>query len=54
MLNMAKHQGYVTKDCTLHGVIVMSEVNVGKNPCKGCQLPRVDCGSLVAYTEGEL
>lgn len=42
-LVMAKMQGYVPKKCLLGGVIVMSEVNSGKSPCRGCNGPREKC-----------
>lgn len=40
---MAKHQGYVPKTCLLGGVVVMDEVNNGRNPCWGCEGPRERC-----------
>jgi len=43
MLNMAKMQGYVPKTCLLGGVIVMDLVNTGKDPCNGCNGPRIKC-----------
>jgi hypothetical protein len=44
MLGMAKMQGYVLQRCLLGGVVVMSEVNEGRNPCWGCEGPREKCG----------
>ena len=43
-LEMAKMQGYVPQGCLLSGVIVMSEIGVGKSPCAGCNGPREKCG----------
>ena len=43
MLDMAKAQGYVPKTCLLNGMIVMGEINKGKNPCWGCNGPRHKC-----------
>lgn len=43
-LGMAKMQGYVPKTCLLGGAVVMGEVNVGRNPCWGCEGPRERCG----------
>jgi len=42
-LGMAIMQGYVPKTCLLNGVIVMSEVGSGRNPCHGCNGPRDKC-----------
>ena len=46
MLAMAKMQGYVPNDCLLGGVVVMSEINKGINPCLGCNGPRQKCGGI--------
>lgn len=43
LLDMAKRQGYVPVTCLLGGPIVMGEVNVGRDPCAGCNGPRVKC-----------
>ena len=43
-LGMAKRQGYVPCGCLLGGVVVMSEVEQGRNPCWGCEGPRERCG----------
>jgi hypothetical protein len=43
-LGMAKMQGYVPKGCLLGGIVVMSEVSAGRNPCWGCEGPRERCG----------
>lgn len=43
-LGMAKMQGYVPKTCLLGGIVVMSEVSAGRNPCWGCEGPREKCG----------
>lgn len=42
-LGMAKMQGYVPKTCLLGGAIVMQEVDIGNNPCWGCNGPRERC-----------
>ena len=42
-LQMAIHQGYVPGTCLLGGVIVLDEVNKGRNPCWGCNGPRERC-----------
>jgi hypothetical protein len=42
-LGMAKQQGYVPVTCLLGGVVVMSEINRGHNPCWGCEGPREIC-----------
>lgn len=42
-LEMAKMQGYVPKTCLLGGIVVMSEINHGLNPCWGCNGPRPRC-----------
>ena len=42
-LGMAKMQGYVPQGCLLGGVVVMDEVNNGRNPCWGCEGPRDKC-----------
>jgi hypothetical protein len=42
-LSMAKHQGYVPPKCLLGGVVAMSEVNAGRDPCAGCNGPREKC-----------
>lgn len=42
-LTMAKGQGYVPKGCLLGGLVVMSIVNDGGDPCKGCEGPREIC-----------
>jgi hypothetical protein len=43
MLGMATMQGYVPKTCLLAGVVVMSEINAGRDPCAGCAGPREKC-----------
>ncbi len=43
MLSMAKGQGYVPQTCLLGGIVVMSEVNGGRDPCAGCNGPRERC-----------
>ena len=43
-LEMAKMQGYVPQECLLGGMVVMSEINAGRNPCWGCAGPREKCG----------
>lgn len=42
-LAMAKMQGYVPKACLLGGLVVMGEVQAGRNPCWGCEGPRERC-----------
>lgn len=44
MLGMAIMQGYVKGSCLLGGIVVMREVQAGKNPCWGCNGPREKCG----------
>lgn len=41
--DMAIHQGYVPVTCTLKGEIVMGAVNVGQDPCQGCEENRSVC-----------
>lgn len=36
LLSMAKKQGYAPKNCLLGGIVVMSEVSAGRDPCTGC------------------
>lgn len=43
MLAMAIGQGYVPKTCLLGGIVVMDEVNAGRDPCAGCNGPREKC-----------
>lgn len=42
-LEMAITQGYVPPTCLLGGVVVMSEVGRGNDPCAGCEGPREKC-----------
>lgn len=42
-LGMAKMQGYVPPTCLLGGIVVMSEINEGRDPCAGCAGPRKKC-----------
>lgn len=42
-LQMATAQGYVPRTCLLGGVVVMSEVRDGRDPCDGCAGPREKC-----------
>lgn len=42
-LDMAKGQGYVPKTCLLNGIVVMSELGEGRDPCAGCTGPRERC-----------
>lgn len=44
MHGMALMQGYVPKGCLLGGMVIMSEVNGGRDPCAGCNCPREKCG----------
>lgn len=43
-LGMAKTQGYVPQGCLLGGMVVMAEINAGRDPCSGCNCPREKCG----------
>ena len=43
LLKMAIRQGYVPDTCLLAGVVVMSEVQKGEDPCNGCEGPREKC-----------
>lgn len=36
-------QGYVPKDCTLPGALVMHLTNQGDDPCKDCNMDRSVC-----------
>lgn len=42
-LVMAKRQGYVPVGCLLAGIVVMSIMNEGGDPCKGCSCDRSKC-----------
>lgn len=43
LLQMAIDQGYVPHGCLLNGKLVMSEINLGNDPCDGCNGPREKC-----------
>ena len=43
LLELAKRQGYVPKNCNLPGIIVMELVNGGEDPCAGCNRDRTVC-----------
>ena len=43
LLGMAKMQGYVNEFCLLGGATVMDEINQCKDPCWGCNGPRIKC-----------
>lgn len=43
LLQMAIGQGYVPSTCLLSGVVIMAEINGGKDPCAGCNGPREKC-----------
>ena len=43
-LQMAIGQGYVPIRCLLGGMVVMSEINRGEDPCAGCEGPGEKCG----------
>ena len=43
MLEIVIRQGYVPKDCYLHGNLVLALVNQGNDPCAGCNLDRNIC-----------
>ena len=38
MRDLCIKQGYVPKDCTLIGLIILTLVNGGKDPCAGCHM----------------
>ena len=40
---MAIGQGYVPSTCLLSGIIIMSEMNRGNDPCSGCNEDRIKC-----------
>ena len=42
-LELAITQGYVPSTCLLGGNVVVGLVNENKDPCKGCQGPRLKC-----------
>ena len=42
-LTIAKAQGYVPKTCLLGGIVAMSEIMGGRDPCAGCAAPREKC-----------
>ena len=42
-LSIAIDQGYVPATCLLGGETVMNEVNVGNDPCEGCNCDRSKC-----------
>ena len=42
-LKMAIGQGYVPATCLVSGMLIMSEINKGNNPCWGCAGPRDKC-----------
>lgn len=44
LLKLAISQGYVPKKCLLGGIVVMSEINKGNDPCGGCECNRGKCG----------
>lgn len=44
VLEICIHQGYVPSKCYLTGLVVMSEVTAGRDPCSGCRLDRQICG----------
>lgn len=52
LLGMAKMQGYVPQGCLLGGIVVMSEVNGGRDPCAGCNGPRDRCGGRPKRHDG--
>jgi len=43
-LQTAIQQGYVPEGCLLGGMLVMSKVSRGFDPCEGCNGPRTRCG----------
>jgi len=43
LLEMAMNQGYVGKNCTLKGGLVMEVVYAGLDPCRGCEEERGIC-----------
>lgn len=42
-LGIAKKHGWVPTTCLLGGATVMSELNMGHNPCWKCEGPREIC-----------
>lgn len=36
LLELAKQQGYVPKECEMDGGLVMALINDGQKPCTGC------------------
>ena len=42
-LKMSIQQGYVPSTCRLAGIIVLSEINLGNDPCAGCTYSRDIC-----------
>ena len=42
-LEMAKGQGYVPQTCLLGGQTVIGLINLGKDPCEGCNCDRKKC-----------
>lgn len=43
LLQMCIGQGYVPNTCLLAGRVVIEEVNLGRDPCGGCNGPRAKC-----------
>lgn len=43
LLKLMIGQGYVPRTCLLDGRVVLSEMNAGHDPCKGCAGPRKTC-----------
>ena len=43
LLKIAIERGYVPDTCLLGGVVVMTEINLSHDPCKGCNCDRAKC-----------
>jgi hypothetical protein len=43
VLTVTIMRGYVPNTCLLGGITVMGLVNMGKDPCKGCNCDRTKC-----------
>ena len=48
--DMAVQRGYVPKECTLDGQIVMLLVSKGEDPCAGCNEDRAVCNGCRSRT----
>ena len=50
-LGMAKIQGYIPETCLLGGKTIWDEINRGRNPCWGCEGPRLKCNGKPKETK---